>query len=735
MKRFCMDCRIFLLMALFFSPSLDFAYAEGKSLENLTVGVPKDRCPIFYEDRDSGEITGIGIDLMRIAAENAGYNAVFKFVDGSIKDALDSSEYDVVMPLGSAISSSLGKPSVVSENLFQTRFTPVTVGNVKLKPFSELRLGMLKSLAGGADTVRKLYPGVEIESYETMAECVKALRKGKVDALLHNSYVWSYVLQKPSYSDLTVQPFSMFTMDFRVGASDTPSGRNLISRLDGGIKNVTDFQRQSIALKYTSQRLYKYDVYDYLYSYGLFILLGVIIAVVVMIFVRRQLHVFRLEHEKKIRFMKKYDELTGALSFIGFREMVTSIINRHPEKKYFIAFSNISDFKYLNERFGIDAGNDLLKFWAKKSMEILSTDDAVGRIGADHFAFFLHVEDGKEGENGKNPFESVEKISGAVSNFFAGQDDDVTVKTTFGVYALTSEDFKNVNIDKILDCARLAERQVRDNSKEGIGVYNSEQWENEKFAMELINHFPVAIQSGEIYVWLQPQVDFSTGKIIGAEALCRWRFQNDKWIPSGKFIPILENSGLIFDLDRHVWEEVCKILHRWNELGKRRSLSVNLSCADFAGEPDIPGLFRKFIQTYQLTPDQIHIEITESAYVKNSEFLVSTTEKLRKYGFKVEMDDFGSGYSSLNMLKEVFVDRLKLDLRFLTEKGDLMKGRIIIKHIIKMAHSLGMDLIAEGVEYNEQAAFLSALGCTDMQGFYFYKPMPVDEFEKLIASE
>ena len=162
---------------------------------------------------------------------------------------------------------------------------------------------------------------------------------------------------------------------------------------------------------------------------------------------------------------------------------------------------------------------------------------------------------------------------------------------------------------------------------------------------------------------------------------------------------------------------------------------MNLSCADFAGEPDIPGLFRKFIQTYQLTPDQIHIEITESAYVENSEFLVSTTEKLRKYGFKVEMDDFGSGYSSLNMLKEVFVDRLKLDLRFLTEKGDLMKGRIIIKHIIKMAHSLGMDLIAEGVEYNEQAAFLSALGCTDMQGFYFYKPMPVDEFEKLIASE
>ena len=198
---------------------------------------------------------------------------------------------------------------------------------------------------------------------------------------------------------------------------------------------------------------------------------------------------------------------------------------------------------------------------------------------------------------------------------------------------------------------------------------------------------------------------------------------------------MLEEAGLIFELDCYVWDRVCQDLQRWNRMGLRRSVSVNLSRCDIREGRDIPGHFRDLIQTYGLTPDQLRIEITETAYVENPALLIQTTVRLRELGFQVEMDDFGSGYSSLHMLKEVPVDRIKLDLYFLTETGDPEKGRVIINYMIQMGRSLGMSLIAEGVENVAQARFLQSVGCSEMQGFYFYKPMTVQDFEHLIEND
>ena len=197
------------------------------------------------------------------------------------------------------------------------------------------------------------------------------------------------------------------------------------------------------------------------------------------------------------------------------------------------------------------------------------------------------------------------------------------------------------------------------------------------------------------------------------------------------FITVLEESGLIYDLDCFVWDIVCQDLQRWNEQGFHRSISVNVSRCDICGDRDIPGQFSNLLRKYNLTPDQLRIEITETAFAENPDLLISNTIKLRELGFQVEMDDFGSGYSSLHMLKEVPVDRIKLDLHFLTSSGDQKKSRTIVSYMIQMVEKLEMKMIAEGVETNEQAEFLHDQGCSEMQGYYFYKPMPVEEFEKL----
>lgn len=730
MKEKCLVRRLFTILicaiitlAVSLLPGVSLR-AEGG--ETLMIGVPKDRCPIFYSDASTNEITGIGVDLMRAAAEEAGYRAEFCIIEeANLKDALDNPEYDVILPFGSAIESTSGQSSIVSENLIQTPFTLVTTGNRNLPSFNNLKVGMLKSLSGAADTVHELYPGIEIKMYETMPECVKALRKGEVDALLHNSYVWSYVLQKPSYSDLKVQPSQMFSMDFRAGTTDTPEGKKIISRLDRGIVALSDTRKQAVILDHTSRKLYQYTISDYLYEYGALLLLIALLFIALVIIAIQRSYTVRKEQEEKMQEMIDHDPLTGVLSMSGFRKRVEILLHEHPDIPYLLAFVNIKNFKYINDSFGRDAGDDLLKFWAEKTMETLSEEEAMCRIGADRFAVLRRLGgDEKLINDDENVVESVR-------NYFIDKGKDNRVQICGGVYVLISEDYKNADVDHMLDFARVAEKRVRETRSDGYEFYNPEQWERGKQIANVVNYLHKAMKSGDIRVWYQPQVDYETGKITGAEALCRWKHANLNWISPADFIPTLEEAGLIYDLDSFVWERVCQDLHRWNEAGIKRCVSVNVSRCDVNKERDIAEIFRKLVQTYKLTPDQLSIEITETAFAENAEMLFSATEKLREYGFKVEMDDFGSGYSSLHMLKEVSVDRIKLDLRFLTDAGDQKKGHIIIGYMVRMIHSLGMEIITEGVETAEQVDFLLAEGSPEMQGYYFYRPMPVEEFDVL----
>lgn len=714
---------LIIALSCFILPALA---AAGENEDNaLTVGVPADRCPVFYQDADTGEIVGIGVDLMRAVAENAGYDVSFICVEEpTLKEALDNEAYDIVMPFGSAVPSASGKPSIVTDNLIQTPFTLVTEGNGDLPQLNELHVGMLHSLAAGAETVQQLYPGMEITLYETMPECVKALRAGEVDALLHNSYVWSYVLQKPSYSDLKVQPGAMFSMDFRAGTLDTPQGHEIIDRLNGGIAELTDTRRQAITLDYTSRKLYQYGFSDFLYQYWMIILLAVLLVIALILVAVLKSRAVRAAHEEKIRQLVDHDPLTGVLSLDGFRKRAEELLRTHPDTPYLLAFANIKNFKFINESLGMSAGDDLLRFWAKQIMESLSDEEAVGRITADRFVVLRR-------NGGEEALRKDDKALGPVRTYFLDHGKEIRVLISYGIYVLTPADHQQINIDRMIDYAHVTEKKVRDTRNEGYEFYNREQWEKRKQVAEVINHLPSAIRSGSLYVWYQPQVNYETGKITGAEALCRWDHDQLGFLYPSNFITVLEESGLIYDLDCFVWDKVCQDLHRWNEQGIRRSVSVNVSRCDIREDRDIPGQFSRLIQKYGITPDQLRIEITETAFAENPDLLISNTNKLRELGFQVEMDDFGSGYSSLHMLKEVPVDRIKLDLHFLTSSGDQKKSRTIVSYMIQMVEKLEMKMIAEGVETVEQAEFLRNRGCPEMQGYYFFKPMPVEEFEKL----
>ena len=700
------------------------------SINELTVGVPVDRCPIFYLDNDSGQVTGIGVDLMKVAADNSGYKLSFAPIkEKSIKEALDNESYDIIVPFGSAIKSEMGKSIVVSDNLFETPFTLVVTDNLKIPQLNTIHVGMLKSLVGAGDTVKSLYPGMSISFYDTMDESIHAVRNGEVDALLHNSYVWSYVLQKPSYSDLKILSNAMFFMDFKAGALDTAKGREIIEHLNDGISKITDTKRQAIILDYTSRNLYQYDFSDYIYKYGVYILLIALLILALIIIAVMKNRSIKLQHEKKLQMLVDHDSLTGIYSLVGFKKRAEEILKEKPDDSYLLIYTNIKNFKYINEKFGKASGDELLCFLANRIKECAMEDEVVGRINADRFVILYH-----NSARGKMHYE-YEKVFGPINNYFIDRGIDERVLLCYGIYVLTPLDYKQINIDLMIDYAHLAEKKVRESQNEGYEFYNKNQWERGKQVAEVINQIPIAIENGGIHVWYQPQYNYETGEITGAEALVRWKHEDKGFISPAYFIPILEETGLIYDLDLFVWERVCQDLSRWNELGYHKYVSVNLSRCDIKDDKDISEIFDNLIKKYNLSPDQLRIEITESAYVENLNVQLEVTDKLRRLGFQVEMDDFGSGYSSLNMLKNVTVDRIKLDLNFLTSSGDQKKSRIIISSIIKMLTSLNVNMIAEGVETKEQADFLLSEGCSQMQGYYFYKPMPVEDFSKLIINK
>ena len=267
--------------------------------------------------------------------------------------------------------------------------------------------------------------------------------------------------------------------------------------------------------------------------------------------------------------------------------------------------------------------------------------------------------------------------------------------------------------------------------EENLGGFSSVQREDYD-GRRTLSVLENAIRNREMTFYLQPQCRVSTGKIVGAEALARWIRPDGSIIQPGEFIPALEKYGAIPGLDRYIWEEVC----RWSrhQLDRKRPvipISVNVSAVDITAM-DVPEYFNELIRKYGISRNALKIEITESACVEDNERMRETIRSLQRDGFKVLMDDFGSGYSSLNMLREISVDIIKMDARFLKiRREDMRKDVSILESIVNMAKSLAIPVIAEGVENEEQLQFLKELGCTYIQGYLFYRPMPTTVFERL----
>ena len=415
---------------------------------------------------------------------------------------------------------------------------------------------------------------------------------------------------------------------------------------------------------------------------------------------------------------------TGVISLERFHLEAAEELRANPDKDYFIWYTGINDFSQLIDRYGFEFGNEVAHQMIRCFREYLGGNHLICRIFSDCFVGLRCME-------GQIPGGSLDVIRSQMDEFFLRNHCAFPMGVHVGVYHVTPEDKANPDVGKMLACARTAQRSLKNTVGWNICTYDSEFIRTLQRKQAIIGHLDQALAAGEISVFYQPQYDYFSSRLIGAEALCRWKHETLGNISPGEFIPILEESGDISKLDAFIWDTVCRKIRCWLDRGKRVPISINVSRCDILNL-DLQAHFSGLLKKYDLDADLLRIEITETAYMEKSDKLISVAEDLKKLGFTIEMDDFGSGFSSLNILKDVPVDVIKLDLRFLQGESNTNKGGNIISYIIRMAQSMNMCVLAEGVETRVQADMLKSLNCGWMQGYYFARPICESDFEALL---
>lgn len=390
---------------------------------------------------------------------------------------------------------------------------------------------------------------------------------------------------------------------------------------------------------------------------------------------------------------------------------------------YCIVAIDIEHFRLFNKLYGRSSGDEVIRYiYTCLKQSALEYDGIDAYLGGDNFVAFLPDDD-----------EVLNNIRQKIIKKFSEWNNTSAFFPLFGVYTIKDT---SVLPELMYDHAMLALSHAEEDYKWHICRYTIEMESSLEKEVYLLAAIEEGLEKGEFTFFAQPQCNIATGQIVGAEALVRWQKPDGEVLLPGGFIPVLEKNKMIDQLDRYVWEKVCQWLKGWIDQGYSPvPISINVSRIDIYAM-DVPKYIFSLLEKYQIPEHLIKIEITESAYTENNNRISHAVNTFRNRGLVVMMDDFGCGYSSLNMLKNIPVDVLKLDMRFLQFKEEeRQKSANILESIVNVAGLLHLPIVVEGVENESQEKFVQKLGCRYIQGFYYYKPLPIKKFEELLRDK
>ena len=434
-------------------------------------------------------------------------------------------------------------------------------------------------------------------------------------------------------------------------------------------------------------------------------------------------HAIELAEDTIIIHETQRDELTGLFNKQFFFEYGKRLDEQNDFMPMDALVIDVNRFHLVNELYGRNYGDKLLQQIGNSLHELVSrTGGLACRSGSNSFCVYLPHSDELR-ENLPEHIARLDELTG-----------DKKISIRLGVY---SDDGSGLDMQHRFDCASLACAKLRGSYFTGFDFYDESLHSKEIHSERLINDMDMALEQKQFKVYFQPKYNICGDKpvLASAEALVRWSHHEFGMVSPGEFISLFEDNGLIQKLDHYVWNEAAAQIKRWKEsLGVAIPVSVNVSRVDVF-DPMLESILDKIIENNGLASSELLLEITESAYTDSSQQIIDTVKGLREKGFCIEMDDFGSGYSSLNMLTSLPIDALKLDMKFIRNICTDKKACRLVEIMMEIARLLEVPVIAEGVETKEQMLLLKEIGCDIIQGYYFSRPLPPDEFEKLIREQ
>ncbi|MEG1848597.1 MAG: EAL domain-containing protein, partial [Lachnospiraceae bacterium] len=420
---------------------------------------------------------------------------------------------------------------------------------------------------------------------------------------------------------------------------------------------------------------------------------------------------------KQLKYLADYDTLTGIYNKTKFFTATRDMIDANLGERFVFLRFDVDRFQLINSFFGIAEGDRLLKYIADRLKEDAQTcaKSTYGRIESDIVAFCVPYDKVK-----------VENMVCQSKKTLAKYNPNYDIVPSIGLYVIEDT---TISVEEMYNRATLAARTCKGNYVDFFAYYKESMSLALSLEQEITNEMNLALQAGQFEIYLQPKYNIHTNLPCGAEALVRWNHPVKGMRFPNEFIPIFERNGFITKLDYYVWEQACICLHTWISQGLHPyPISVNVSRVNVYN-PNLVDILFELVNRYQLEPALLNLELTESAYTDNPISMKKVMTQLQHKGFVILMDDFGSGYSSLSLLKDIMIDVLKIDMHFLTDTDIPDRGENIIASVIRMAKWLNIPVVAEGAETKEQVDFLRSVGCDYVQGYYFAHPMPIVDYE------
>lgn len=631
-------------------------------------------------------------------AEKPFQSALDNFYEGKyhILSTISSEYPNAVLNNGRLTSTLLSSSVVVVEN-------PKAKGTTMILP----RGYYVTRLA------EKIFAGdYELIYADTIDECYEALKKGAAKFTLSNSYIASGYTSKADFMAFSTTQVSGVSEDVSIAVHwDAPD--ELFSIIRKAVDFISVSQKNEI-LREVLMSNTEFTLKDWISRNPNDFFVIVSILVVMLVSVSTAIIILQRRNKKTFYKSIMYDKLTGLYVKEGFFIEFEKKIKNNPDVLYALIHFNLVQFKLINELFGYNAGDELLIYCGQLIKEFAGPDSVCARTEGDHYLICM-------------PYSKVDmKIMTAIEEKFSEFQKSIHINTKAGVYVI---DNKQLSVTAMYDRALLALKHAQKTADRKYCFYDERLKNTAVEEQEVLSEFATALMENQFIVYYQPIISLTEKRAVSAEALVRWKHPQKGIISPGIFIPILENNGLIAQLDYYVWEEVFKYAR--SRISRNRApitYSVNLSRVHLYNTKFVDKL-TSLSTRYDVPAELIRVEVTETAYSHDTKYFSQRLNLLKKRGFTVVMDDFGSGYSSLNVLSDFPIDVVKLDIAFFTAK-ERARANSIIMSTIQMLHNIGMSVVAEGVENKEQAELLYSLGCDSIQGFYFYRPMCIEDFER-----